>query len=86
MLYPSVQQLTNNKINRYALVIATAKGARIITDKTVREREEAEMRRDTKESKPVLTPDSVNEKAVSITIDKMLSGEFKIRLNKDISK
>ena len=86
MLYPSVQQLTNNKINRYALVIATAKGARIITDKTVREREEAEMRRDTKESNPVITPASVNEKAVSITIDKMLSGEFKIRLNKDISK
>ena len=33
MLYPSVQQMTNEKVNRYALVIATAKGARYINDK-----------------------------------------------------
>ncbi len=80
MLYPSVQQMTNDKVNRYALVIATAKGARIITDKAVKEREEAESRRDSKDSKPQLTSDSVNEKAVSLTIAKLCSGEFKIVL------
>ena len=33
MLYPSVQDLTNNDVNRYMLVIAAAKGARYITYK-----------------------------------------------------
>ena len=80
MLYPSVQQMTNEKVNRYALVIATAKGARIITDKAVKEREEAENRRDSKDSKIQLTSESVNEKAVSQTIKKLCSGEFKIVL------
>lgn len=80
MLYPSVQQLTNDKINRYALVIATAKGARIITDKVAKEREEAEMRRDPKDTKPLFTPDSVNEKSVTLTIDKIMNGEFKIKV------
>ncbi|MDD4124267.1 MAG: hypothetical protein PHW77_00865 [Eubacteriales bacterium] len=80
MLYPSVQQMTNEKINRYALVIATAKGARVITEKAVREREESEARRDSKDSRPILSPESVNEKAVTLTINKLCDGEFKIVL------
>ena len=30
MLYPTIQELTGGKINRYELVIAAAKGARIV--------------------------------------------------------
>lgn len=78
MLYPSVQQMTDDKVNRYALVIATAKGARIITEKAVKEREEIENRRDAKDQRPQLTPDSVNEKAVSLTIAKICEGEFQV--------
>ena len=33
MLYPSIQQITKGKINRYTLVIATAKSARHVTEK-----------------------------------------------------
>lgn len=39
MLYPNVQEMTNDKINRYMLVIAAAKCARRITDKVLEEAE-----------------------------------------------
>ena len=42
MITPSIEQLTQGKFNRYALVIATAKCARIVTDEYVAQREEAE--------------------------------------------
>lgn len=86
MLYPSVQQMTSENVNRYALVIATAKGARIITDKATREREAAETHRDLKDAKISATPDSVNEKAVTMTIEKLRSGEFKIVLPRELKK
>ncbi len=87
MLYPSVQQMTNEKVNRYALVIATAKGARYINDKQNKEREEAELKRE-EHSKDIKLPtgDSVNEKAVSVTIEKLRNGEFKIVLPDELLK
>ena len=42
MITPSIEQLTQGKFNRYALVIATAKCARIVTDEYVAQREQAE--------------------------------------------
>lgn len=43
MIYPSVDELTqNNKYNRYTLVIAVAKCARMVTDEYVNQRENAE--------------------------------------------
>ncbi|GHU35848.1 hypothetical protein FACS1894105_05220 [Clostridia bacterium] len=42
MIFPSIDQLTGGKFNRYALVIATAKVARIITDEQNERREEME--------------------------------------------
>ena len=87
MLYPSVQQMTNEKVNRYALVIATAKGARYINDKQNKEREEAELKRD-EHVKDVKLPtsESVNEKAVSVTIRKLCDDEFKIVLPESLLK
>ena len=41
MLYPNVQNMTSDKVNRYMLVIATAKCARKITDMMSEEREAA---------------------------------------------
>ena len=35
MLYPTIQELTEGKINRYELVIATAKGARKVIEKDI---------------------------------------------------
>ena len=37
LLYPSIQQITKGQVNRYCLVIATAKCARHITDKMLEE-------------------------------------------------
>ena len=37
MLYPSIQKLTNDKVNRYMLVMAAAKCARHITQEIVDE-------------------------------------------------
>ena len=42
MLYPTIDELTRGKFNRYELSLATAKCARIITNEYVRQREEAE--------------------------------------------
>ncbi|MBR6594923.1 MAG: DNA-directed RNA polymerase subunit omega [Clostridia bacterium] len=71
MLYPSVQDLTNNEVNRYMLVIAAAKSARYVTYKQglVDENPEAQAEK---------LEESNNEKAVSTAVSKLHSGEFKI--------
>lgn len=85
MLYPSVQNLTNDKLNRYSLVIAASKGARCITDKANHEREEAEMRHEDR-IKDVKAPefDLNNEKAVSLAIAKIVDKEYKIIINDEV--
>lgn len=42
MIYPSIDDLTKGKFNRYELVVATAKCARIVTDEYVQQRAQAE--------------------------------------------
>ena len=54
MLKPTVQEMTNSKVNRYKLVIATAKCARHIVDKA---NEERELRKST-ETIPNVSPRS----------------------------
>ena len=83
MIYPTIQDLTKDKINRYELAIATAKCARIITDEYVKERETAEkMAAANKESdKAILnmvTKEYRDEKAVKCAIKRMHTGEFAI--------
>ncbi len=82
MLYPNVQDLTNDKVNRYKLVIATAKGARHIIDKANAERELEEQRRletdrFSKDSKYDNDP-LLNEKPVSVAVQKLYDGEYTI--------
>ncbi len=82
MLYPTVQDLTNDNVNRYKLVIATAKCARHIIDKANETRELEEMRRiendrygkENKSESDFL----LNEKPVSIAVQKLYEGEFSI--------
>ena len=42
MLYPTINELTKGKYNRYELSLATARCARIVTDEYVKQREDAE--------------------------------------------
>ncbi len=82
MLYPNVQDLTNDKVNRYKLVIATAKCARHLIDKSNEERELEERRRletdrygkETKNENDIL----LTEKPVSVAVNKLYDGEYTI--------
>ncbi len=84
MVKPSLSQLMEKEnINRYALVVATAKCAREITEEYVREREYAESKSGgAKESErtalSVITPKYRDEKAVQNAIEELFDGEYRI--------
>ena len=68
MIYPSVDELTqNNKYNRYTLVIAVAKCARMVTDEYVAQREAAERMLANKETDKSLA-----------SINRLYQGEYRI--------
>ena len=76
MLYPNVQKMTNDKVNRYMLVIAAAKCARRITDQMTEEAEQAEENKEPKGE--AVEAEIVSEKPVTTAIDMLSSGECKI--------
>ena len=85
MIYPSIAELTQDgKINRYTLVVATAKCARIITDEYVKQREYAEkvaLNKDSEKSKNIaslIRKEYRDEKAVKNAINGLHNGEFRI--------
>ncbi|MBR7082455.1 MAG: hypothetical protein IKI51_00410 [Clostridia bacterium] len=82
MIKPSIEQLTKGEINRYALVIATAKCARIVTDEYVEQREVADRLVANKQTdKPLaslINRDLRNKKAVENAVQRIYSGEYKI--------
>ncbi len=81
MLYPTVQDLTNDKVNRYKLVIATAKCARHIIDKN---NEEMAMEDQSRTENDRFSKNAkgenilLSEKPVSIAVQKLYDGEYKI--------
>ncbi len=82
ILHPTVQEFSNAKhVNRYTAVIAAAKGARYLVNKQNREREEAEIARETSPVKDVKTEGIFEKeavKAVSTAVEKIVNDEFKI--------
>ncbi|MBE6538192.1 MAG: hypothetical protein E7671_01845 [Ruminococcaceae bacterium] len=83
MIFPSISDLTKDKYNRYELVIATAKSARMITDEYVKERETAEkMIAGNKESEKaifaMIKREFRDEKAVKCAINRLFTGDFVI--------
>ncbi|HAN20810.1 MAG: hypothetical protein A2Y15_02010 [Clostridiales bacterium GWF2_36_10] len=82
MLYPSLQDLTTEKVNRYKLVIATAKCARHVTQKANEQKEAADQKKEldrfSKDSKNEMTADAANDKAVSVAIKRIYNGDYKI--------
>ena len=83
MIHPSIGELTNNgQINRYTLVVATAKCARIVTDEYVHQREQAEKLIANKETDKSLASmikrDIRDEKAVKNALNRLYQGEYKI--------
>jgi len=83
MIYPTINDLTKDKFNRYQLAIATAKCARLITDEYVRQRAEAESAlTGTKESGgsivSMIDRKLADEKAVKNAIETIHRGEYVI--------
>ncbi|MBQ9745614.1 MAG: hypothetical protein IJW21_02195 [Clostridia bacterium] len=86
MIKPSIDQLTNGgEINRYELVIATSKVARVITDEYCEQRERAEtMIRNGETDKSLATLIKGNirdKKAVENAVQALADGEFEIILD-----
>jgi len=82
MIYPAIDDLTMGKYNRYTLVVATAKCARIVTDEYVQQREHAEKLIANKETEKSLASmikkEYRDEKAVKNAINRIYAGEFRI--------
>ena len=82
MIYPTVEQLTGGKFNRYELVVGVAKCARIVTDEYIEMRTKAQKMIDNHETeKPLaalIDPEYKDQKAVKIAISKLTDGRFKM--------
>lgn len=83
MIYPSISDLSKDgQYNRYALVIAASKCARILTDEYVKQREYAEKLIANKETDKSLVSmikrEYRDEKAVKSAINRLYEGEFEI--------
>lgn len=80
MIYPTIDELTKGKFNRYELVVGVAKCARIVTDKYVAMRQEAQRMIDNHETdKPLaalIDPEYKDKKAVKIAIADLQNGKF----------
>ena len=82
MIKPSIDQLTKGKMNRYMLVMATAKCARMVTDEYVAQREKAEKMIERKETDKTIAAlikwDVRDKKAVENAVQRLYSGEFEV--------
>ena len=83
MLYPTINELTQDNFNRYELALATAKCARLITDEYVRQRVAAEKaatgNKDTDRNLiNMINKEYRDEKAVKNAITRIHRGEYKI--------
>ena len=89
MITPSIEQLPQGKFNRYALVIATAKCARIVTDEYVAQRELAEKNiADKKTEKTIasqIDKDIRDNKAVENAVQRLYKGEFNVIVPEEIT-
>ena len=70
MLYPTIDELTKGKFNRYELSLAAAKCARIVTDEYCQQREDAEKAN---------AAGKDGDKPVNVMIDKELRDEKAVR-------
>ncbi len=81
MLYPTIDQLTKGKFNRYELALATAKCARLITNEYVRQHDAAEksITGNKETDRPINTmidPELRDEKAVHVAVNRLKDGVY----------
>ena len=83
MLYPTIDELTQGKYNRYELALATARCARLITDEYVRQHDAAEnsITGNKETDRPLNTMidrELRDEKAVQVAIGRIYRGDYAI--------
>ena len=82
MIYPTIEELTNNEFNRYELVVGVAKCAHIVTDEYVemkaKARKMVENHETDKTVAALIDPEYKDQKAVKIAIAKLSEGKFKL--------
>ena len=94
MLYPSIQELLTatakegeERLNKYSVVMATAKCARIITNEYIEQRHVAERRIANKETEKdigsLINKEYRDEKAVKNALREMKDGKFDVYLPED---
>ena len=84
MFKPSIDQLTQGKFNRYSLVIATAKCARLVTDEYIAQRAQAEQlvaeKKTDKTIASMIASDIRDNKAVENAVQRLYRGEYNVIL------
>jgi DNA-directed RNA polymerase subunit K/omega len=84
MIKPSIDQLTQGKFNRYSLVIATAKCARLVTDEYIAQRAQAEHlvaeKKTEKTIASMISSDIRDKKAVENAVQRLYNGEYTVIL------
>lgn len=85
MLHPTIDELTQGKMNRYELALATAKCARLITDEYVRQHDAAERAQtgNKETDRPIqsmIDRELRDEKAVQVAVNRLYRGEYVIDL------
>ncbi len=90
MIYPSIQDLLklspdaegNERLNKYMLVMATAKCARVITNEYLKDRKKAEKliaeKKTEKDMASLIKKEYRDEKAVKNAVKELNEGEFKL--------
>ena len=84
MIKPSIEQLTQGKFNRYSLVIATAKCARLVTEEYIEQRAKAEQlvaeKKTEKTIASMINSDIRDNKAVENAVQRLHRGEYTVIL------
>ena len=88
MIYPTVKQLTKDQFNRYELVVAVAKCARVVTNEYIDVRNKAQKMIDnheTDKSLSALIPAEYKDnKAIKIAISGLENGRFRMAHPEDV--
>lgn len=80
---PSVEEIAKNRdLNRYEVVVAVAKGARLATEEYIEVREAAERSISNHETdkslQALLGPEYKDQKPVKVAISRLISGDYAI--------
>lgn len=82
MIYPTADQLSGGKFNRYEVVVGVAKCARLVTDEYVEMKEKAQKLIDTQSEKAsiasLIDPEYKDQKAVKIAVGRIIDGRYKL--------